>query len=411
MKHHFSQRVSGAKRSAIRELLKLTEQPDIISFGGGLPAPESFPHKELAEIAHRELMNNYANVLQYGTTEGSRTLRDAFVEWLRSQGIDATRDQLLVTAASQQGLDLLCKAFFDPGDVMFCGLPTYLGAIQAFSLFQIDKIGVLLEDDGMNIEDLEKKIAEAKRAGKRMKGIYVIPDFQNPSGITLSLEKRKQILEIAQREDLLIFEDNPYGHLRFAGESIPSIYSMDTEGQVIMLLTFSKILSAGLRLAVMITSRPDFMDALVRTKQATDLCTSKLTQHLAARYMLDYGLEGHLDEIRPLYREKRDAMIDALEKYMPKDEDIRWTHPDGGLFIWVWLPDVIDTHEMLAQAVERKVAYVPGAAAFVDGTGHNTMRLSFSSSTPEQIDEGIRRLSEVVKEEIASKMVGTHESV
>jgi len=411
MKNHFSQRVFGAKRSAIRELLKLTEQPDIISFGGGLPAPESFPHKELAEIAQQELMNNYANVLQYGTTEGSRTLRDAFVEWLRSQGIDATRDQLLVTAASQQGLDLLCKAFFDPGDVMFCGLPTYLGAIQAFNLFQIDKIGVLLEDDGMNIDDLEKKIAEAKTAGKRMKGIYVIPDFQNPSGITLSLEKRRQMLEIAKREDLLIFEDNPYGHLRFAGESIPSIYSMDTERRVIMLLTFSKILSAGLRLAVMITSRPDFMDALVRTKQATDLCTSKLTQHLAARYMLDYGLEGHLDEIRPLYQEKRNAMIDALEKYMPKDEDIRWTHPDGGLFIWVWLPDGIDTQEMLTRAIEIKVAYVPGTSAFVDGSGHNTMRLAFSSSTPEQIDEGIRRLADVVKEEIASKMVGTHESV
>jgi len=411
MKHHFSQRVCGAKRSAIRELLKLTEQPDIISFGGGLPAPESFPHRELAEIAHQELMNNYANVLQYGTTEGSRTLRDAFLKWLRPQGIDATREQLLVTTASQQGLDLLCKVFFDPGDVMFCGLPTYLGAIQAFSLFQINKIGVVLEDDGMSIENLEKRIAEAKTAGKRMKGIYVIPDFQNPSGITLSLEKRRQLLEIAKQEDLLIFEDNPYGHLRFAGEEIPSIYSMDTEGRVIMLFTFSKVLCAGLRLAVMITSQPDFMDALVRTKQATDLCTSKLTQHLAARYMLDYGLEQHLDEIRPIYREKRDAMINALEKYMPKDGDIRWTHPDGGLFIWVWLPDVIDTHEMLAQAVENKVAYVPGAATFVDGTGHNTMRLSFSSSTPEQIDEGIRRLADVVKAEIASNKVGAHESV
>ena len=408
MKQFFSQRVCGAKRSAIRELLKLTEQPDIISLGGGLPAPESFPHKELAEIAHRELMDNYANVLQYGTTEGSRTLRDAFVTWLRQQGIEATREHLLVTAASQQGLDLLCKAFFDPGDVLFCELPTYLGAAQAFSLFQIDTVGVLLEDDGMSIEDLEKKIAETKAAGKRMKGIYVIPDFQNPTGITLSLEKRKQILEIAKREDLLIFEDNPYGHLRFEGEAIPSIYSMDTEGRVIMMITFSKILSAGLRLAVMISPQPDLMDALVRTKQATDLCTSKLTQHLAARYMLDYGLEGHLEEIRPIYREKRNAMIEALEKYMPKDEGIRWTHPDGGLFVWVWLPDGIDTKEMLPQAVAKKVAYVPGSAAFVDGSGHNTMRLSFSSSTPEKIDEGIRRLSVVVKAEIASMTVGTH---
>ncbi|MFC2079659.1 PLP-dependent aminotransferase family protein [Candidatus Bipolaricaulota bacterium] len=408
MKQHFSQRVKGAKRSAIRELLKLTEQPDIISFGGGLPAPESFPHKELAAIAHDELMNNYANVLQYGTTEGSRTLRDAFIKWLCPQGIDVTREQLLVTTASQQGLDLLCKAFFDPGDVMFCGLPTYLGAVQAFGLFQIDTVGVALEDDGMSMDDLEKKIAEAKAEGKRLKGIYVIPDFQNPSGITLSLEKRKTILEIAKREDLLIFEDNPYGHLRFAGEEIPSIYSMDTDGRVIMLVTFSKVLCAGLRLAVMMASQPDLMDALVRTKQATDLCTSKLTQHLAARYMLDYGLDPHLEEIRPIYREKRNAMIDALEKYMPKDEGIRWTRPDGGLFVWAWLPDGIDTEEMLKRAIENKVAYVPGAATFVDGTGHNTMRLSFSSSTPEQIGEGIRRLAEVVRAEIASKTVGTH---
>jgi len=407
MKQHFSQRVCGAKRSAIRELLKLTEQPDIISFGGGLPAPESFPNKELAEIAYDELMNNSANVLQYGTTEGSRVLRDAFVEWLEPQNIHVTRDELLVTTASQQGLDLLCKAFFDPGDVLFCGLPTYLGAVQAFKLFQIDTVGVLLEDDGMSIEALETQIKACKAAGKRMKGIYVIPDFQNPSGITLSHEKRQQILDIARREDLLVFEDNPYGHLRFAGESIPSLYSMDTDGRVIMMVTFSKVLSAGLRLAVMITPDLDLMDALVRTKQATDLCTSKLTQHMAARYMLEFGLDKHLEDIRPIYREKRNAMIAALEKYMPRDEGLRWTKPEGGLFIWVWLPEGMNAQDMLAHAIEQKVAYVPGSAAFVDGSGHNTMRLAFSSSTPEKIDEGIRRLAAVVKAEISAKTVGT----
>jgi len=407
MKHHFSQRVAGAKRSEIRELLKLTEQPDIISFGGGLPAPESFPHNELADIAYKEIKENYANVLQYGTTEGSRTLRDAFKQWLAPQNIHVEREHMLVTTASQQGLDLLCKAFFDPGDVIFCGLPTYLGAVQAFSLFQIDKVGVLLEDDGMSITDLEAKIAATKAAGKKMKAIYVIPDFQNPSGITMSLEKRKQLLEIARREDLMIFEDNPYGHLRFAGEPIPSIFSLDKEGRVIMLVTFSKVLCAGLRLAVMITTHDDLMDALVRAKQATDLCTSKLTQHLAARYMIDYGLDQHLEEIRPIYREKRTAMTDALEKYMPKEEGIRWTEPDGGLFIWAWMPEGINTKDMLARAIEHKVAYVPGAAAYVDGSGHNTMRLSFSFSTPEEIDEGIRRLSEVVREEIAAKTVGS----
>jgi len=405
MKHLFSQRVAGAERSAIRELLKLTEQPDIISFGGGLPAPESFPHNELADIAYKEIKEDYANVLQYGTTEGSRTLRDAFIKWLEPQDIHVTREQMLVTTASQQGLDLLCKAFFDPGDVIFCGLPTYLGAVQAFSLFQIDKVGISLEDDGMSIDELEAKIAETKAAGKTMKAIYIIPDFQNPSGITLSLEKRKKILDIARREDLLVFEDNPYGHLRFAGEAIPSILSMDTEGRVIMMVTFSKVLCAGLRLAVMIATHEDLMDALVRAKQATDLCTSKLTQHLAARYMLDYGLDSHLEDIRPIYREKRNAMTDALEKYMPKGEGIRWTEPDGGLFIWVWLPDGIDSQEMLQRAIEHKVAYVPGAAAHVDRSGHNTMRLSFSLSTPAQIEEGIRRLALVVTEEMAAKAV------
>jgi len=404
MKHHFSRRVAGAKRSAIRELLKLTEQPDIISFGGGLPAPETFPHDEMAGIAAEIIRENYANVLQYGLTEGSKTLRQAVCDWLIPQGIEVTIHDLLVTTASQQALDLLCKAFIDPGDVIFCGLPTYLGAVQAFTLFQVDKIGVPLEDDGMDLDELEKRIESAKREGKTLKAVYVIPDFQNPSGITMSLEKRKRLLEIARREDLLIFEDNPYGHLRFAGEPVPSICSMDDEGRVILLLTFSKTLCAGLRLAVML-ARGDLMDALVRAKQATDLCTSKLTQHLAAQYILRYGLENHLEEIRPIYREKRDAMISALERYMPEDAGVTWTNPEGGLFVWMRLPEGIDTTDMLQDAIERKVAYVPGASSYVDGGGRNTIRLSYSLVTPERIDEGIRRLAEVVRTAIEAKQV------
>jgi len=404
MKHHFSSRVAGAKRSAIRELLKLTEQPDIISFGGGLPAPETFPHEEMAEIAAELIREKYANVLQYGLTEGSKTLRQAVCDWLRPQGMDVTIHELLVATASQQALDLLCKAFLDPGDVVFCGLPTYLGAVQAFTLFQVDKVGVPLEDDGMDLDELEARIERAKGAGKTLKAIYVIPDFQNPSGITMSLDKRKRLLEIARREDLLIFEDNPYGQLRFAGEPIPSICSMDDEGRVILLLTFSKTLCAGLRLAVML-ARGDLMDALVRAKQATDLCTSKLTQHLAAQYMLRYGLENHLEEIRPIYREKRNAMIAALERYMPEDAGITWTEPEGGLFVWMRLPEGIDATDMLQDAIEHKVAYVPGASSYVDGGGQNTIRLSFSVVSPETIDEGIRRLASVVKTAIQAKRV------
>jgi len=409
MKHHFSDRVAGAQRSAIRELLKLTEQPDIISFGGGLPAPETFPHEELAEIAADLLRNHYKNVLQYGLSEGSKSLRQAMCDWLRPQGVEARIDELMVTTASQQALDLLCKAFLDPGDVVFCGLPTYLGAVQAFTLFQVDKVGIRLDEDGMNLDVLEERIAEARAAGKRMKAIYVIPDFQNPSGITMSFEKRERLLEIARREDLLVFEDDPYGKLRFAGEPIPSICSLDTEGRVILLLTFSKTLSSGLRLAVML-ARGELMDALVRAKQPTDLCTSKLTQHLAARYMKEYGLDQHLDDIRPIYREKCEAMLAALDEHMPEGEGISWTKPQGGLFVWMRVPEGIDTTEMLQSAIEQKVAYVPGSAAFVDGGGKNTIRLSFSLATPEQIDEGIRRLAIVVTEAIERLKTGDSEA-
>ncbi len=405
MKRHTSQRALGTARSAIRELLKLTEKPEIISFAGGLPDPETFPHEELAKIAADELRGHYRNVLQYGLSEGSLTLRRAVIDWLRPQGLDLSLNQVLVTTASQQGLDLLAKAFLDPGDVVFCGLPTYLGAIQSFSLFQADKIGVPLQEDGMDLDVLEEQIAEARRVSKVLKAIYVIPDFQNPAGITMSLEKRKRLLEIAQREDLLIFEDNPYSQLRFAGEAVPTLKSMDENGRVIMLFTLSKVLSAGLRLAFLI-AQEDLIEILIRMKQASDLCTSKLTQHLAARYIKDYGMEDHLRILRERYHAKRDAMIAALEKYMPTEEGITWTRPDGGLFLWVRLPEVIDTEEMFPRALEHKVAYVIGRAFYIDGGGKNTMRLSFSVNSEDEIEEGIKRLCQVVREELAAKRVG-----
>ncbi len=405
MNRFFSKRAAGAKRSAIRELLKLTEKPEIISFAGGLPDPETFPREELAQIAADELRNHYENVLQYGASEGSLTLRKAVSRWFKTHGLEVSVDEMLVTTASQQGLDLIGKALVDPGDVVFCGLPTYLGAIQAFRLFQADLVGVPLEEDGMDLNVLEKKIAQAKADGKRIKGVYVIPDFQNPTGITMSREKRIRLLEIARREDFLIFEDDPYGQLRFAGERIPSIRSMDTDGRVILLFTLSKVLSAGLRLAILIADTR-FMDVFVRMKQASDLCTSKLTQHLAARFFLDYDMEAHLDLLRRRYRAKRDAMLAALSRYMPEDEGITWTRPDGGLFLWVRLPEGIDTEEMFPRALEKKVAYVIGSAFYVDGSGRNEMRLCYSVVTEEKIEEGIKRLSEVVREELARSRIG-----
>ncbi len=404
MNRFFSKRAAGAKRSAIRELLKLTEKPEIISFAGGLPDPETFPREELAQIAADELRNHYENVLQYGASEGSLTLRKAFASWIKGHGLNVGIDEMLVTTASQQGLDLIGKAFIDEGDVVFCGLPTYLGAIQAFRLFQADLVGVPLEEDGMNLDLLEEKIGQARAAGKRIKGLYVIPDFQNPSGITMSLAKRKRLLEIAHREDFLIFEDDPYGQLRFAGERLPSLKSMDTDGRVILLFTLSKILSAGLRLAILIADEK-LMDVFVRMKQESDLCTSKLTQHLAARFFLDFDMDAHLDLLRRRYRAKRDAMLAALDRYMPAEEGISWTRPEGGLFLWVRLPEWIDTEEMFPRALERKVAYVIGSAFYVDGSGRNEMRLCYSVVDEEKIYEGIKRLAAVVREELVRQRV------
>ena len=263
-----------------------------------------------------------------------------------------------------------------------------------------------MDEDGMNLDILEQQIAVARQEGKTLEAIYVIPDFQNPTGITMSLEKRGRLLDIARREELLVIEDSPYSQLRFAGEMIPTIWSLDTDGRVITLMTFSKVLSAGLRLGVLFASDSDLMDVLVRMKQATDLCTSKLTQHMAARYINEYGMDEHLRMVRTCYRKKCDMMIAALERYMPQNEGITWTHPDGGLFLWVCLPDEIDTGAMFPRAIENKVAYVAGSGFYPNGGGENAMRLSFSLNSEAKIDEGIRRLAKVVREELATKRVG-----
>ncbi|MCI2425281.1 PLP-dependent aminotransferase family protein [Candidatus Acetothermia bacterium] len=400
MKQYFSHRAREIRQSVIRELLKLTERPEIISFAGGLPDAETFPAAELADIAFDQLRNDYQKVLQYGTTEGSRTFRNAVIEWMRKDGLNLSLDHMVVTNASQQGLDLIGKTFIDPQDVVFCGAPTYVGAIQAFRVFQADMIGIPLADDGINLDILQREIKTARAAGKRLKLIYEIPDFQNPSGITLSLVKRKKLLKIADQYDLLIVEDDPYGKLRYSGEPIPSLKSLDTAGRVILLFTFSKILAAGLRIAVVIAD-PIFIKRIVLMKQAADLCTPVLMQRLAARYMLDYDLDAHLEKSRNHYRIKRDAMLAALDRYMPVEEGVSWTKPDGGLFLWIRLPEEVDTEEMLPRALERNVAYVNGSAFYCDGGGKNTMRLSFSAATEEEIKEGIKRLAEVVCEEIA----------
>ncbi len=399
MDRFFSQRARNVRRSVLRELLKFTQRPEIISFAGGTPDPGTFPWEELADIAAREIRANYARSLQYSTTEGDIGLRRELLEIARAEGIRADLEEIVITTASQQGLDLIAKTFLDPGDVVYVELPTYIGAIQAFRAMEAKLVGIHLEEDGMDLDALRGRIAADKARGERAKFIYVIPDFQNPAGVRWSEEKRLGLLDIAAEEDLLVVEDAPYRPLRFAGDPVPSLKALDREGRVIFLFTLSKILAPGLRIAALIGSR-EVVDKIVAMKQAADLCTPALTQALAREFLRRHDFEGHVEKIRACYREKRDRMLDALERYMP--EGVRWTRPEGGLFLWVTLPEGVDTERMFPKALERKVAYVIGAPFFVDGTGRNTMRLSFAIATPEEIEEGIRRLAEVVKEELAA---------
>lgn len=401
MNPHFAERTKSARRSVIRELLKLTEQPSIISFAGGLPDPATFPREFLARVAADEILNNPGKTLQYTTTEGKLPLREPLSRWFAEDGMNFPPDQIVITSASQQGLDLIAKVFLDPGDVVFVGLPTYIGAIQAFQAMQARLVGVPLEEDGMDLGKLEEAIRATRRAGLTPKFIYEVPDFQNPSGITWSEEKRRGLLAIARREDLVVVEDMPYRKLRYVGKPVPPLAALDEDGRVVVLFTFSKTLAAGLRLGALAGPK-EIVEKVVTLKQATDLCTSSLTQRLAVRFFQEYDVAGHMEKICAHYRVKRDAMLAALERYMPKGEGIRWTKPEGGLFLWVALPEEIDTERMLLKAIEHKVAYVIGAPFFVDGGGHNTMRLSFSSATLEQIEEGIRRLGQVVAEELAA---------
>ncbi|MCD5408867.1 PLP-dependent aminotransferase family protein [Candidatus Bipolaricaulota bacterium] len=396
----FAQRVKRARRSVLRELLKLSERPGIISFAGGLPDPETFPRQILAEIATDEILNNYKKSLQYTTTEGKRPLRAALIDWLAEDGLRYEMDQVVITTASQQGLDLVAKTFFDPGDAVFMSLPTYLGAIQAFRALEAELVGVPLLEDGMDLDALQEAISRARAQGLRPKVVYVVPDFQNPTGITWSRAKREELLAIAAREDLVVVEDMPYRKLRYTGEHQPPVAALDEEGRVLVLFTFSKVLAAGLRLGAMAGPK-QLIDKIVTMKQATDLCTSSLTQRIAARFMLEHDLSAHVRRLCSHYRVKRDAMLEALERYMPKEEGVSWTKPEGGLFLWVRLPEAVDAERMLRRALEHQVAFVIGTPFFVDGSGRNTMRLCFSKASLEEIEEGIRRLGRVVEEELA----------
>ncbi|MDX9771083.1 MAG: PLP-dependent aminotransferase family protein [Tenuifilaceae bacterium] len=391
----FSNTAKGMKRSAIRELLKLTQRSDIISFAGGLPAPDTFPIDQLKEISCEVLDTEGAQALQYGATEGDMKLREILVERYKKEGLKLDINNLVITTASQQALDLIPKIFINPGDKIICGLPSYLGGLSAFSTYGAQMVGIKLDDKGMRSDLLVQELEKMKANGEKPKFIYIIPDFQNPAGITMPESRRLEIIEIARKYDVLIVEDSPYRELRFDGEVQRTMYELDGTGHVILLGTLSKIFVPGFRIG-WVVAHEDVIDKIVMAKQSTDLCTSPYVQKIAAKYYEKGYFDENLKKIIDSYRIKRDAMLEAFRKYMPKG--VSWTEPEGGLFLFLTLPEHMNSEDLFKIAIEQKVAFVLGSVFHCDGSGKNTMRLNFSFMNKEQNDEGVKRLAEAIKQ-------------
>lgn len=393
----YSDLTSQNKASAVQEILKLVQKPEIISLAGGLPDPATFPVEDIKEIINHLLITKSDQALQYSTTQGLPGLRQSILDYLSPEGIKGGLENIIISSGSQQGLDLVSKLFLNPGDVAIVELPSYLAALDAFRSYGGKPIGIAMDEEGMQIDRLQEKLTQLKDEDKKVKFIYTVSNFQNPAGVTLSLPRRQKILEIAKKFNLFIIEDNPYEKLRFEGTPLPSIYSLDHEGRVISLGTFSKILCPGLRLAWILGNK-EVVGKLATLKQATDLCTNILSQLIAFKYFqlgkFDENIRSNID----IYRQKRDIMLSALAEYFPLE--VSWTKPQGGFFVMATLPEYIDTQEMLFDAVKENVAYVPGSPFFADGQGKNTMRLSFCYPSQEDIKEGIKRIGKVIEKKI-----------
>ncbi|HRQ31867.1 MAG TPA: PLP-dependent aminotransferase family protein [Anaerolineales bacterium] len=401
--YRYAHRMQRMTSSVIRELLKLTEQPDIISFAGGLPAPEVFPIQKFREACAYVLENLGPQSLQYGATDGYLPLREMIARHTSRFSAEVNADNILITSGSQQALDFIGRLFINRGDYIVLESPTYLGALQAWNAFGAQYIPVRSDEHGMVVDELEA----ALRIGPKF--IYVLPNFQNPGGSTLPLERRKQLVKIADKYGVPIIEDDPYGQLRYEGEHIPSIVSLDSEyrgpngghysGNVIYLSTFSKLLAPGLRLG-WVVAPPEVIQKLAVTKQAADLHTSSFNQYVAYEVAKGGFLDEHVKLIRATYKERRDVMIEMMEEMFPSG--VTWRKPHGGMFLWSVLPEGMDSSEMLKRAIERKVAFVPGEPFHPNGGGKNTLRLNFSYSSPEIIREGMARLAETLKETVVS---------
>ncbi len=397
-KYRFAFRTDGMKSSIIRELLKLTQDPELISFAGGLPAPELFPVEEFEEASKKVLEEHGSRALQYSPTEGYMPLRELIAERMRRDGVSVSAGQVLITSGSQQALDLTGEVFLDPADTVLLERPSYLGAIQAWTAYQARFKGAEIDADGVVPEALE----EGLKVGPKF--MYILPNFQNPGGTTLSRERREKLVELSDRFGVPIIEDDPYGALRYEGESLPPLASLDSKlnggslEHVIYLGTFSKILAPGLRLG-WVAARPEVLKYYIQAKQGQDLHTSILTQMVAYEVARDGFLNEHIQKIREVYGRRRNVMVEAMKRYFP--DGVTWTVPQGGLFLWATLPDGMDTEPLFKRAIEEKVAFVPGYVFYAPEIGkeplRNSMRLNFSNAKPEQIEEGIKRLGRAIE--------------
>jgi len=395
MEFKTARRMAGMKASEIREILKVTERPEIISFAGGLPAPELFPVEEIKEVNRLVLEQDGAKALQYSTTEGYKPLREWIARRMNARlGTNFDSDSILITHGSQQALDLSGKVFLDEGDVVLCESPTYLAAISAFRAYGCEFIAIPTDDHGMIMAELERQLEHCQKA----KLIYVIPDFQNPTGRTWSLPRRKRLAELSAKHGVAVLEDNPYGELRFEGDFLPSVKSFDAMGNVLCTGTFSKIFCPGYRIGWIAGDR-EIIRKYVLVKQGTDLQCNTIAQMEIAKYLELYDIDAHIEKIRELYRKRRNLMIQTMEKLFP--ENVVFTRPQGGLFAWVELPAHVDARKLLEKCLENNVAFVPGGSFFPHGGKENTLRLNFSNMSEDRIVEGLTRFAAILKDFIA----------
>jgi 2-aminoadipate transaminase len=393
----FASRTKVMKSSAMRDLMAITERPEVISLAGGLPDTSTFPAESLAALTAKMAATGAARALQYAPTEGMAQTKECIAEVMAAEDTPVDPEDVLVTTGGQQVIDLVCKTLIDPGDVIVAEAPTYPGAVPTFMSYQADVVQIAMDDDGMRVDELEQTLDRLDAEGRRPKFIYTIPNFQNPAGVTLSLARRRRLVELAHERELLILEDNPYGLLRYEGEPLPTLHSLDHGEFVIYLGTFSKILSPGIRLGWTTAPAP-VLEKMNLGKQGADLCSPAFSQMFVASYFEHDRWADYLRTLRDLYRRRRDTMLEALGEHFPGEAS--WTRPQGGLFIWATLPDYIDTTDLLAAALSHNVAFVPGRAAYLDGRGASSMRLNFSGVSETAIREGVRRIGEVVREQV-----------